>query len=36
MEVYGRCDPCLREDPGQEDSVPCAPAMADHIRASQV
>ena len=18
-EVYGRCDPCLREDPGQED-----------------
>ena len=19
VEVYGRCDPCLHEDPGQED-----------------
>ena len=39
--VYGSRDPCLRQDSGtgglrrEQAPVPCAPAMADHIRTSQ-
>ena len=40
-EVNGRCDPCLREERTgglrrEKAPVPCTPAMADHVRASQV